>query len=482
MLHHIGIFPSHAERFVPDFRELFSKRKGSSQETASIDPKAVVPESLRQELVALTADRCRLSLAEAENAWNIRAATLSWTGDVRWLHCRLTYQTAMALLPDLLSLVWKRGFLPAYWNASMNAPQLWPAPHDSASGPQRLRDRSRSLREALLAQLPSCRHIRTVEDNGRDTRGYVIVLQRRRTAPSPSLADQVLRVRDILASSLAEGERLNCRHRAFWVESPGCTISFTIEAYNKHPTLSAHMDGEEDFPGRYRNGEKPVIEPLGRMSASLAFRQLRELADGRDYRQTAIWRRMRLWNMRRRYPNPADRLVASIKLEKRLRRINLYIGYDAPKYTRGSSLELQTVYSITHSEYDQTEADCLYIGEDEFSFIAPCIYPHVGEDFEYYSFLNVVGHATWKKIVQSLHRIAAITLHAPFSPEWKEHYRGCCEYLLEKDTFSLTDEERERLYYKHRHRLYDFYQFIIEWLEAHDLNDTGHAAINISGM
>lgn len=482
MLHHIGIFPARAGHFLPDFRKLFSEKKISTQETTSIDPKAVVPESLRRELVALTADRCHLSLTEADKTWRTRTATLSWTGRGRWLHCRLPYQTIMALVPDLLSLVWKRGFLPTYWNASMNTPQLWPAPHDSTSGPQRLRDRSRALREALLAQLPSCRHIRTVEDNGYDTRGYVIVLQRRRAAPSPALADQVLLVRDILASSLAEGESLNCRHRAFWIESPGCTISFTIEAYNKHPTLSAHMDGEEDFPGEYRNGEKPVIEPLGRMSTSLAFRQLRELANGQDYRQTSVWRRQNLRNMWRRYPNPADRLVASVVMEKRLRRINLYMGYDAPDHTSGCSLELQTVYSITPSERDLTEADCLFIGEDEFCFIAPCIHAHVGDDFYYYSLLNTFGYATWKNIVQSLRRIAAITLHDPFSPEWKEHYKGCCEYLLEEDTFSLTDEERERLYYKHRHRLYDFYQFIIEWLEAHELTNTDSIAINISGL
>ncbi len=440
---------------------------------ASIEPKAVDLESLRQELVALTADRCRLSLTEADNAWRIRAATLPGIGAIHWLHCRLAYQTVMTLVPYLLSLVWKRGFLPAYWNASMNTPQLWPAPHDGHSLPQRLRDRSRALREALLAQLPSCRHIRTVEDNGYDTRGYVIVLQRRRAAPSPALADQVLLVRDILASALAEDESLNCRHRAFWVKSPVCTISFTIEAYNKHPTLSAHMDGE---------GDNPVVEPLGRMSTSLAFRRLREFAEEEDYRQTPVWRRMNLQNMRRRYPNPADRLVASVMMEKRLRRINLYMGYDAPDHAGGYSLELQTVYSITPSERDLTEADCLFIGENEFCFIAPCIYAHVGDDFCYYSILNTFGYATWKKIVQSLRRIAAITLHEPFSPKWKEHYKGCCEYILEKDTFSLSDEERERLYYKHRHRLYDFYQFIIEWLEAHELTETDSTAINISGM
>lgn len=357
----------------------------------------------------------------------------------------------------------------------MDEPQLWPAPNDGTSQIQRLRDRSRALREALLAQLPSCRHIRTVEDNGYDTRGYVIALQRRRAGPSPSLADQVLRVRDILASALAEDESLNCRHRAFWVKSPVCTISFTIEAYNKHPTLSAHMDGE---------GDNPVVEPLGRMSTSLAFRRLREFAEEEDYRQTPVWRRMNLRNMRRRYPNPADRLAASVALEKRLRRIRLGLSYDAPFCERGCAFVLQAVRSIRPSAGDLTEADCLYIGDDDFNFIAPCIYDHVGMDFEYYSFLNVVGHPTWKKILQSLRRIAAITLHAPFSPEWEEHYDRCEEYLLEpeEDSDSLPDKNEKWVFYTHRRRLYDFYHFIIEWLEAHNLHETQDAAINIRGL
>lgn len=485
MIHHIGFFPYSDAMAQYDVYNLLEASEIVSQEDNQ-DSLAEFAhlQTVKEKAIALSALAGTCCPQNAAKSWTICRTSRPRGKSLLWLHGRLADSTITALMPQLVDLAWQHNLLPWDWNKCMPSHRVWQAPQHCGIQFQRFRERCRSLLAALLAQLAFCRHIRRVENNiAERTAGYVIVLQRRLSPSPPELAEQVRHVRNILFAALAGDETLCCRYRAFWIESASYAISFTIEAYNKHPTLSAHMDGgEEECPERCQNGGIAVIEPLGRMSTSLAFRQLRELAGWQEYEHTPVWRRMGLRNMRCRYPNPADRLVASIKIEKRLRRIDLDLIYDAPNHVHGSVLVLQAIHSLAPSVAALAQADCLYISEESFAFIFPCIFPHAGDDFEYYSFLNVVGYGTWKKIVKSLRRIAQITLHAPLSPEWKKHYKDCSAYILEKNAAYISDEEDERLYFLHRYRLYDFYKFIIEWLEAHNLEETQDAAINIRGL
>lgn len=485
MIHHIGFFPCLDAMTQYDVHKLLAASKIANTEDDQDFLDELAPlQAVKEKAIALSLMAGNCFPHDAAESWTIYRTSRPWAKPLIWLHGRLDGRAITTLMPQLVGLAWQHDLVPWDWNKFMPSLRVWQPPQHYGIRSQHFRERCRCLYSALLAQLTSCRHIRKVENAIADrTAGYVIVLQRRRSAQPPVLAEQVRQVRDILFSALAEGETLCCRYRAFWIESGTYTISFTVEAYNKHPALSAHMDGgEEERSGRGQRGGIAVIEPLGRMPTSLAFRQLRELAGGQAYERTPVWRRMGLRNMRRRYPNPADRLVASIKIEKRLRRIDLDLIYDAPNHAHGSVLVLQAVHSLAPSVTAQDQADCLYISEESFAFIFPCISLHAGDDFEYYSFLNVAGYGTWKKIVRSLRRIAQITLHAPFSPEWKRHYKHCSAYMLEKDAVCASDEEEERLFFLHRHRLYDFYQFIIEWLEAHNLEETQDVAINIRGL
>ncbi|MBR5882394.1 MAG: hypothetical protein IKY97_02820 [Mailhella sp.] len=416
------------------------------------------------------------------------------------IRIELDWYHAATFLPTLVDIACRNGF--SLVDLQKEDLLLWSPQMFGHTGPLQCRERAGQLSDALSRKLKGVRAIAKIGEwtsyMGRKnfTRpvgnvAYAVCLVRKSRFGSASLEDWAREFRGHLESLLLSGEKLGFYARSFWVGSDSAkyNISFCIEAYGKHPSLTIHMDADkEDF----EKGEPRAlkVEPLCRAGALQLKKMASRLCQG-SLRDSSITRRLGLRMLEELWPDPGKRFAESVRIEKQLQNIGMELGYDSVEQAQRSQIIMADVeFSTMGEQRDDTAA--LYMGEATFGLLYPSIRKGVSGGIQYYSFLNMVSPMQCGLIAADLKRLAWLIAHAPESPEVEEYLGSVWIDDFEPEdesTFILWDDravhmERNRArLIKYRKRILALFTFVIEWLSVRaDGEDSADRAVNIMGL
>ncbi|MBQ2756365.1 MAG: hypothetical protein IJF27_06795 [Oscillospiraceae bacterium] len=255
----------------------------------------------------------------------------------------------------------------------------------------------------------------------------------------------------LLRESLEEGERLYTRKRCFIIGSERYEIKFCLEGYKKNPNRI----------GFVKYG-KPYTDLIGRMGGEAAFKWVEK-----NNKTKVIAERMQINELVSAYPNPSDRFVACVNIEKQLAKEKFDIRYGSTT-ERGSEI-------IFHAEnvYDHGtgKISVLKIEEESATFILPIIcdlYPYFGE--RYYLEENHIPSEMMADIIKRMEQIKKLILEDTYN-EKLQPYIKCFNLFILEDTdtmeaFEYVKNNETDVVHKHRGEIANFYDLFIRWAEA----------------
>lgn len=187
-----------------------------------------------------------------------------------------------------------------------------------------------------------------------------------------------------LGDQLEDGEELNTDHECFTVVGRRYRISFCLEGYKKHP----------DQMGYYARG-RTQTKLMRRMGCEEAFFWLKQ----NRIQLPAVLERMNFRELKQAYPNPAERFIASVNIQKWELRGSLDIRYcGIGPY--GSEILFHMVPSDFYR--DEQEISVLAVEEDSAEPILSVVdkfYPYFG--YRYYLEENHLPIEMWIDIVEA---------------------------------------------------------------------------------
>ena len=260
-------------------------------------------------------------------------------------------------------------------------------------------------------------------------------------------------------NALAEDEELICEKGFFIVSGKGYSIEYCLEAYGKHANML----------GYYADGQV-YIRPLNRMGCCEAIKWASECS---NEEKDDINARMNFREMKRGYPNPADRFVKSINITKWQRKELFDVRYSGMG-CYGSKMRFHIV--CDPYEMNEDSISVLKIEEESATFILPFIedvYPYIYE--RYYLTENHLPSEMWEKIVDRIRDAKKIIVQDTFNPLLKPYIEKFNLFILSKertddfwesgDGFRIKNEP-ERFLYEHRYDVAHLYDIFIAWSEA----------------
>ena len=416
------------------------------------------------------------------------------------IRIQLDWHHAATFLPALVDIACRNGFSLA--DLQKEDLLLWSPQMFGHTGPLQCRERAGQLTDALSRKLKGVRAIAEIGEwtsyMGRRnfTRpvgnvAYAVCLVRKSRFGSASLEDWAREFRGHLESLLLPGEKLGFYARSFWVgsDSGKYNISFCIEAYGKHPSLTVHMDAEKyDFEKTEPSTLK--VEPLCRAGTLQLKKMTGRLCPG-SLKDSSISRRLGLRTLEELWPDPGKRFAESVRMEKQLQNIGMELYYDSAEQARRSQIIMADVeFSMLGAQKKDTAA--LYMGEATFGLLYPSIEKGVSGGIQYYSFLNMVSPMQCGLIAADLKRLAWLIAHEPGSPEVEEYLgsvwiddfepEGESTFIPWDDKAAHLERNRARLI-KYRKRILALFTFVIEWLSVRaDGEDPADRAVNIMGL
>lgn len=423
-------------------------------------------------LASFTIDQQALlsKLPQGSNIHEKEAACGEESQKASWLNISVPWRQAGEAVKICLDEIIKDKLCLVDWQ---NNEKLWSWNEFAYAAPCECSERANQFLASLQkADLHICNSLLVEERSNRRNNGnrksyraYSLVISSRKRH-GLAMEERVKRIYALLQTELRKDEKLECRNKSFIIDADAYQIAFVVEGYNKNPSITAYM--EEG---------KPVVKPLRRMNSKMAMRRARKLYGG-TLKNSPVWRRLGLLDMVNRFPNPADRFVASVKIEEKLRYINMGIGYDSYGRSFSGSIWL---YNISHDQDSCTNMknmDYLYIGEEAFTFIYPFIVKYAGDDFDYSSRINTFHCSIINKIVYDMRELSFRILYYPYTDEVKNYLAKMDIRYIDGDSNKYNNTSC--LAYKNRKRLFEFYNFICDWLENNMVY--GERVINIAGV
>lgn len=164
-----------------------------------------------------------------------------------------------------------------------------------------IKERAKQLNDAIFQrylEIFTIRSLDVAERQPENTRYRVISLKKdyRKTAE-----ERTQIIYETLKNNLVEGELLLTDNRCFTIKGRDYEIIYCIESYKKNADKIWYIE----------NGV-PCSSFIRRMGCELAFKWLK---DNKEHRKI-VGERMYFEAMRKAYPNPADRFIASVNIEK----------------------------------------------------------------------------------------------------------------------------------------------------------------------
>lgn len=210
---------------------------------------------------------------------------------------------------------------------------------------------------------------------------YVVTLKK---DPGKSLSLRCADFYRYLGDQLEDGEELNTDDRCFTIVGQRYRISFCLEGYKKHP----------DQMGYYAQG-RTQTKLIGRMGCEEGFFWLKQ----NGIQLPAVLERMNFKELKRAYPNPAERFIASVKIQKWQSRSASYI-----RYCGIGPYGSEILFHVVPSEYyqDEREISVLAVEEDNARPILSVVsqfYPYFWD--RYYLEENHLPMEMWRDIVEA---------------------------------------------------------------------------------
>jgi len=281
-----------------------------------------------------------------------------------------------------------------------------------------------------------------------------------------TLEDRVCDFHAILTASLVNGEVLMCENKCFSVQNESYAINYVLEAYAKQASRLCYFELGQ-----------PKVFLIKRMGVDFAFRTVSP--DRKSSKWRCFWQRLNTIEFIANYPNPADRFVANIGMEKRLKKISLGIQYGLSSEGPNGEVSLYRLNSTQFFAHGDYTASALGLTEEAATLFLPLIqecYPYIKGRF--YG-INPLPHELWWDVIEKMRKLVHLICCDPFADELDEYVKNASIAVLRKGCFSdsfgypaeLIDgvpdwvKNRKAFLYKHRHRLIDFFNFLEEWID-----------------
>ncbi len=331
----------------------------------------------------------------------------------------------------------------------------------------RLRQAQQKFHQAILRDLkPLCYIRRLYYDACRQWKecAYVITINK---DPDKPFLQRVNELYMCLQSHLSEGETLECEDGCFRISLDYSTIIYCLEGYKKRSDKRGYMD----------HGY-PQEELTHRMSCEDAFRSLRTLS-ARERRDA--FRRQCFLEMKEKYPNPADRFVASVNISRQQLRYPYDIHYSG---FGGYWCEIGIHVFPGEFGYHPSQVSMLKIGIGESKWFLPFLekfYPYFGK--RYYD-CNHIPCEMMADIVKEMKEIRTLILRDPSSPRVMPYIQKISLSVIDEkiNCRLMSDPERLEFIVQHRFQAAQVLESFIRWIDAQLETYMGeHAMFNIEG-
>ncbi|MCR5690535.1 MAG: hypothetical protein K6G71_09840 [Clostridiales bacterium] len=317
-----------------------------------------------------------------------------------------------------------------------------------------LRIRKKELRACILRDMGPVWNIRKIssyQDEWEKSFDYTVTL---RKSIEKSFLTRVTEFYDCLKGNLSEDETLVCEDRTFTVSGERYCIRFVLEGYKD----------QADLIGYYENGHARQDIPR-RMSVEAAYKWLSQCS---SLEKSDVRRRMNFREMKDRYPNPADRIVASVRITKWQRQQVFDVRYSGIGFY-GSEI----LFHVVPDEYfqDHDSISVLKIEETSASFILPFIedvYPYFNE--RYYD-KNYLPTQMWSKIIDRIKAAREMVVNDTYSPELAKYIESFDLFVFDKGNDPrLWNSNKEYdpvgFVFEHRFEIAYLYEIFIQWSET----------------
>jgi len=305
-----------------------------------------------------------------------------------------------------------------------------------------------------------------------DTLVRCVVLTLKRSL-SFSLENRINRARDFLSDfASSAGVSLVCQNKSFMIIGQRCRIVIIIEAYKIQANKICYFE------------DHILWTPLtNRMGVDQAFRDhLYMRAPGAI---DSIWSRMGLNEFIIQYPNLADRLVANIKIQKIINKINMGLNYVPCAALKGNDLVISPIGPKTTKNENAVAG--LGLSQECASFILPIIArfaPKVQEKNN--SHCRPLARELWVKILEEMRRVSHLLYFDVYNAALDQYLGRFQISALDDGYLSGEYEPGDLQWYrcsrcfllKHRKKLKAFYDFFISWMET-QLKYSGCDSISI---
>ena len=281
---------------------------------------------------------------------------------------------------------------------------------------------------------------------------YVVTIRKN---PQVSFEERNKQFYQLLQENLRDDERLICKNQCYTICGEWYEISYVLEGYKKHPDKIGYV---EKWYGEYR----PQVSLLHRMGADTAFRWLQENAPEEKVR---VQERMLASEMRKRYPNPGERFVESVKISKWQKKQVFNIKYG--KY--GGEFSFHVVPNDTY--HNRNNISCLEINGTGASIILGFIHDVYPDIYERYFECNHISSQAWERIVDRIREAKDMILHDTFNSALQPYLKRFDLYIFENinepDCWgNIYGMDEAQLVYAHRYQIADLLDAFIQWSEA----------------
>ena len=245
-----------------------------------------------------------------------------------------------------------------------------------------------------------------------------------------------------LRDNLEPGEKLICENKFFSICGDWYIINFCFEGYKKQPTMIGYMS----------NSGIVMYEQLNRMGCEAAFRYIDKQGDSR----IDILARMNVEEFCNDYPNPAERLIKSIKLEQELRKIPFAVCYTTSDMGYGGDIIFHRVIE-EYDGYEPHQISCLQIDDYDIYYILPAIlefYPYFNH--RYYAVENHLPEQMIDDICERLEELKAMMFEDWTNPEFVKYAEKCMEH-------ARIQEDPAEYMHKNRHNIAKLQNLFIDW-------------------
>lgn len=314
--------------------------------------------------------------------------------------------------------------------------------------------RRQELQNSIFSTMKPVRSVRKLEQEREHPQficSYVITICKNRSKP---FEERVTELYHWLHSAICDGEELVCEDRCFKIKHEDYVISYCLEGYKKRSNRI----------GFIKNGVAKA-EMIRRMSCEEAFAFGNTL---QEEEKTDFFSRMYFREMKYKYPNPADRLVASANITKQQRRSPFSVRYSDIGYY-GSEI----LFHVVPDEFAQNgkEISVLKIEEMDAPIVLTFVekyYPYFGR--RYYLTPNHIPGEMMQDIVSDMKKVVDLILHDPDNKKLKPYIKKFDLWTL------LTDEEKSenirdsrvrlRHFMKYRYNVAELLNGFVSWAEA----------------